>query len=50
MTGYNLFKVTLNEKQIRDLAIRTVDIPLWFSNSIWICLVSAGCETNKVLR
>jgi hypothetical protein len=43
MTGYNLFRVTIGDKDIKDFAIRTVDVPQWFSNSIWMCLVSSGC-------
>lgn len=46
MNGYNLFRVSLSEKDVKDFAIRKIDVPLWFGNSLWICLINAGHEAN----
>lgn len=47
MVGYNLFRVSVGEKQVNDFAIRTVDIPIWFCNSIWTILLNSGYEIVK---
>lgn len=41
MNGYNLFRISMGEKDIKDFAIRTIDIPIWFSNCIWMGLLFA---------
>lgn len=43
MTGYNLFKITTESKEVTDLAIRSIDLPCWFCNALWISMVNAGC-------
>lgn len=42
MAGYNLFKVSIGEKEGKDFAIKTIDIPTWFANSIWVILAHGG--------
>lgn len=47
MTGYNLFRVSTDEKETVDMAIRTIDVPGWFCNALWITLLNAGHKLNK---
>lgn len=42
MAGYNLFKITTESKEVTDLAIRSIDLPSWFCNALWISMVNAG--------
>lgn len=42
MKGYRLFKITVLDKEAKDYAIRTNDAGLWFSNTVWVCLVNKG--------
>lgn len=44
MTGYNLFRVTYGEKDVKDFAIGIVDSPSWFASSLWVMLVNSGHE------
>lgn len=44
MAGYNLYRVTCGEKDVKDFAIGIVDSPSWLASSLWVMLVNSGYD------